>query len=260
MRRRRDRCRSHWATTARAQGPPASQCNAPTVGRRRVARHLPRSRPRLPWPCHQSNRSRSRPRRDRCRLRLRHISSRTRSRPRTRAQRGPPRRRKRSLPTIRVMRMGCCFRNARPRGRRYAANPHPKTVASFHTRDLAQPPPDALHLDLPPRHLVGTSPSQDHSDSGGVGVGERPLTASSKRRPPRCAPSPFGHIHCAATAPRGLRHQSAGPLRGAQSDDDFPKPSKSVNRPLSGFGRPTTRQELEELMGPLSKTANGSGM
>jgi hypothetical protein len=26
------------------------------------------------------------------------------------------------------------------------------------------------------------------------------------------------------------------------------------NRPLSGFGRPTTRQELEELMGPLSKS------
>lgn len=135
MRRRRDRCRSHWATTAQAQGPPASQCNAPTVGRRRVARHLPRSRPRLPWRCHQSNRSRSRPRRDRCRLRLRHIS-RTRSRPRTRAQRGPPRRRKRSLPTIRVMRMGCCFRNARPRGRRYAATLHPKTVASFHKEIL----------------------------------------------------------------------------------------------------------------------------
>ena len=98
-----------------------------------------------------------------------------------------------------------------------------------------KPPPDALHLDLPPRPFVPNS-GQAHI--------ERPPTASSKRRPQRA--------------------HTAGPLRGsaAQRDanDPFPMPGVggggggNQSRPLSGFGRPTTRQELEELMGPLSRT------
>ncbi len=95
-----------------------------------------------------------------------------------------------------------------------------------------KPPPDALHLDLPPRHFVG-----------GAHI-ERPPTASSKRRPQRA--------------------RTAGPLRnrgGEDANSPFSIPGvrggqggAANNRPLSGFGRPTTRQELEELMGPLSRT------
>jgi hypothetical protein len=104
------------------------------------------------------------------------------------------------------------------------------------TAGRQKPPPEAVHLDLPPPHLCG-SPSKFRVDVPGAResqANERPLTASSKKRP--------------------IRHKSAGPLRGSRSKDDDTFSARSVNRPLSGFGRPTTRQELEQLMGPLSKS------
>lgn len=97
-----------------------------------------------------------------------------------------------------------------------------------------KPPPEAVHLDLPPPHLCG-SPSKFRADRHGARELEieRPPTASSKKRP--------------------IRHQSAGPMRNSRSQDDT-FGARNINRPLSGFGRPTTRQELEQLMGPLSKS------